>query len=264
MINYHGHTKRCQHACGEDEEYVLKALEAGYSGIGFSDHVMLPYVKKENGIRAPFSMKEDYLHSIRNLQKKYANQIDIYLGFECEWDDSFFDYYQFLLQSKQVDYLIFGNHFLEFSNGEFHNFIGSEEDYLQKYKTYAIKALNSGLFKIMAHPDYFMSKVTSFSTKCKEISYEICQAAKANHVALEINCGAANANYKKMYKDGYHYPYPSYDFFLIAKEIENILVIGLDVHHPNSYVENAKNEIIQFAQSLNLPITDDLLIRKKE
>ena len=37
-FNYHGHTKRCGHAVGEDEEYVQAAIAAGYSIIGFSDH----------------------------------------------------------------------------------------------------------------------------------------------------------------------------------------------------------------------------------
>ena len=42
MYNYHTHTSRCGHAIGEDEEYVIEAINASYKGIGFSDHVMLP------------------------------------------------------------------------------------------------------------------------------------------------------------------------------------------------------------------------------
>ena len=38
MKNYHTHTKRCGHAIGEDEEYVLRAIENGFDEIGFSDH----------------------------------------------------------------------------------------------------------------------------------------------------------------------------------------------------------------------------------
>ena len=36
--NYHMHTKRCMHASGSDEDYVLAAIEGGYEEIGFSDH----------------------------------------------------------------------------------------------------------------------------------------------------------------------------------------------------------------------------------
>ena len=38
---YHTHTKRCGHAVGEDEEYVIEAIKAGIKDLGFSDHVFL-------------------------------------------------------------------------------------------------------------------------------------------------------------------------------------------------------------------------------
>ena len=40
--NYHGHTYRCAHAYGQDEEYVQAALEMGVEVMGFADHVILP------------------------------------------------------------------------------------------------------------------------------------------------------------------------------------------------------------------------------
>ena len=33
--NYHTHTKRCQHAVGEDREYVEAAIAAGIQVLGF-------------------------------------------------------------------------------------------------------------------------------------------------------------------------------------------------------------------------------------
>ncbi len=37
MKNYHTHTKRCGHAKGTDEEYVIAAIEGGFDELGFSD-----------------------------------------------------------------------------------------------------------------------------------------------------------------------------------------------------------------------------------
>ena len=37
--NYHTHTYRCHHAKGEDEDFVLRAIDAGMTELGFSDHV---------------------------------------------------------------------------------------------------------------------------------------------------------------------------------------------------------------------------------
>ena len=34
-FNYHSHTKRCGHAIGEDEEYVLAAIANGYTKMAF-------------------------------------------------------------------------------------------------------------------------------------------------------------------------------------------------------------------------------------
>ena len=36
--NYHTHTYRCHHAFGTEREYIEKAIEAGFTVLGFSDH----------------------------------------------------------------------------------------------------------------------------------------------------------------------------------------------------------------------------------
>ena len=47
--NYHTHTKRCGHAIGNDEDYVINAIKAGYKILGFSDHA--PYIIPKKGER---------------------------------------------------------------------------------------------------------------------------------------------------------------------------------------------------------------------
>ena len=43
MKNYHTHTARCMHAIGSEEEYILAAISAGYTELGFSDHTPWHY-----------------------------------------------------------------------------------------------------------------------------------------------------------------------------------------------------------------------------
>ena len=81
--NYHTHTFRCGHAIGNDEEYVLEAIALGLNTLGFSDHVMLPNVKQEF-VRGDYEATQGYFDSIRNLQNKYKDRINIKLGFEAE------------------------------------------------------------------------------------------------------------------------------------------------------------------------------------
>ena len=63
--NFHSHTVRCQHAVGEEREYVEEAIKEGFEVIGFSDHS--PYLFK-NGyvsrIRMTMSQLEDYVKTI--------------------------------------------------------------------------------------------------------------------------------------------------------------------------------------------------------
>ena len=44
--NFHSHTVRCQHAVGEEREYVEEAIKEGFEVIGFSavsyTHLTLP------------------------------------------------------------------------------------------------------------------------------------------------------------------------------------------------------------------------------
>lgn len=68
--NFHSHTVRCQHAVGEEREYVEEAIKEGFEVIGFSDHS--PYLFK-NGyvsrIRMTMSQLEDYVKTIETLKK---------------------------------------------------------------------------------------------------------------------------------------------------------------------------------------------------
>lgn len=36
VTNYHTHTKRCGHAYGEDEDFVLSAIKYGIKELGFT------------------------------------------------------------------------------------------------------------------------------------------------------------------------------------------------------------------------------------
>ena len=255
--NYHTHTKRCNHASGTDEEYVKEAIKANLKGLGFSDHVILPYIYNTH-VRADYTLKDDYLNSIRRLQKKYEGIIDIYVGFECEWDNHYAKYYKKLLDNKEVDYLIFGNHALYFKNNvEYHLKITSYNKFLKIYLNKAIKGLNSGLFKIFAHPDLFLS-FGPFNENAKKVSRIICEEAKKNDVVLEINCGCINNEEKKVHYNEYRYRYPHKEFWKIAKEVGNKVVIGVDAHTPKALSSSKIQIAYDFAKELGIEVLPKL------
>ena len=74
--NYHTHTKRCGHAIGEDEEYVLEAIGKGFRTLGFSDHAMFPTFSEPH-VRGDYQQCfDDYISSINALRKKYSQKIE--------------------------------------------------------------------------------------------------------------------------------------------------------------------------------------------
>lgn len=108
--NWHTHTKRCGHAKGTDEEYVLEAIAAGVKTLGFSDHAC--YKEPDPGLRMNYDQYDDYKQSILALKEKYKDQINIYLGMEVEYyPDQWEDLSRY---RKELDYCILGQHKLSF------------------------------------------------------------------------------------------------------------------------------------------------------
>lgn len=90
--NFHTHTTRCNHAAGEDRQYVEEAIKGGLKVLGFSDHS--PYFFSGD-YYSTFRMKREqvpgYVDSILALKKEYKDDIKIKLGFETEYYPKYFD-----------------------------------------------------------------------------------------------------------------------------------------------------------------------------
>ena len=81
FFNYHMHT-RFSDGKGEPADWVSTALELGFFSIGFSEHSPLPFdntfaLKKEN-----FA---EYIRTINELKKEYADKIAVYCGLEMDF-----------------------------------------------------------------------------------------------------------------------------------------------------------------------------------
>ena len=85
-VNYHTHTYRCNHASGKDEDYVIKAINAGIKVLGFSDHTPRFFKSGHiSGFRMRAELAKDYFDSIRMLREKYKDEIDVKVGVEAEY-----------------------------------------------------------------------------------------------------------------------------------------------------------------------------------
>lgn len=269
--NLHGHTYRCGHAAGMDEQYVTAAISAGYDLMAFTDHVMLPWTTAVNGVRGAYSESEGYYSSVRELREKYKNDIDILLGYECEWNEGFRAYYTALIESGTVDFLSLGNHYLayDFETGRFTDPNSDREycssiQYVKDYVESSITAIESGLFKVFVHPDYFMGWYNDWNEEAEALVRQMCESAKEHGVALEINQGCFVAETPEKYADKYYggearYRYPYDKFWDIVAEVGNTVVTGLDAHSPDYYARSvARAKAFALAESKGITITEDL------
>ncbi len=228
--NYHGHTYRCGHASNiEDDSYVLEAVNCGYTKYGFSDHVSVyPIFYWDKTMRMHDRDVDSYLKSIYKLKEKNKYFIDIYAGFEAEYDEVIEEYLCSL--RDKCDYMILGQHYVLGRD------IRHNVDYPIEYAKKVCMAIESGIFDVVAHPDIFMQYRYSIKDEDKEEYLEncilaskmICIKAKEFDIPLEVNLGGffgRDINLEPRY--------PTKLFWDIVKEFRNKVVIGIDAHQKN-------------------------------
>lgn len=229
---YHSHTYRCGHASGEDEDYILKAIEFGLKDYGVSDHVILPNII-QHGMRGAYTLFDDYLDSIKSLKIKYKNKINVYTGFECEFMPQYEEYYRLLLKEKKVDYLILGQHCYFKNNHVVWYHLLDRDTCLKQYTEHLINGIKSGLFMYVAHPDLYIGFTKRWDVLEKECAKRIIDAAVKYNVPLEINLAHARVYGMRHFAGVYsYYEYPFTPFWEMVAKSKAKVVIGFDSHRP--------------------------------
>ena len=233
--NYHTHTFRCGHAGSYTEEnYAAKAVSCGMKILGFSDHIPWPYKTGyvDEGVRMKVSEAEEYFDGIRRVGEEYKGVLTVYTGFECEF---FEDYLSWLEEMhERADYLILGPHWItsnEYDDTVFQGRVKTP-DGLRAYAESCIRAMETGLFRIFAHPDYIFSGYPVFDKTAEAYCREICRAANATGTVLEYNLlGLRKGRIGEWeIKGGLGYPLPL--FWKVASEEGCTAIIGCDAHNP--------------------------------
>ncbi|BCD62799.1 histidinol-phosphatase, PHP family [Nitratiruptor sp. YY08-26] len=264
-VDLHNHTKRCNHATGEMEEYVQRAIAEDIDIYGFSDHAPMNFDQK---YRMSLEETDAYEKDVKELKEKYKNKIEILLGYEV-------DFLPGLIEDRivqaDVDYLIGSVHFLPksrkhdeilihqdlwgFDNPEF---IGEykNKDINTIWEDYfsAIEALaKSGLFQIVGHLD--LIKVFNFKPKkdVRLIAKNALKAIKENNLVLEIS----SAGLRKPVGE----PYPSKELLEEAFTLDIPITFASDAHAPEQ-VGYKLDDVMQMAKEVGY--TKCAVFRKKE
>ncbi len=240
IVDLHNHTPLCNHAEGELSEYIKQAIRAGTKIFGFSDHAPMDFDPK---YRMSFEQMKKYEEDVRETKNKYANEIEILLGYEVDYLPGRMDE---RVLDADVDYLIGSVHFLEgwgFDNPEFIGRYEEQEidEIWQKYFDTIEEMANSKLFDIVGHLD--LIKVFKFMPKgdINAMAKKALHAIKKADMVLELNV----AGYRKPVAEAY----PSPTLLKQAFELGIPITFASDAHKPEQ-VSLFNDEIIALARSV--------------
>ena len=261
-FNLHTHTARCGHAEGLDIQYIHSAIDAGFTVRGFSEHIPYPEMHLP-ACRMLYEQKNEYLDTLRNLQRGFQDKINIKVGFEVEYMN---DHVDFLMHTKQVcDYMILGQHCREI--GYEYGCYCSDEDVLHYVKQIE-DALKLGIITYVAHPDYFMLGRRLYSEVCVEAAHRIARASIQHDIPLEINLNGfhyGKKNYRFSRKPWLYverYPYPFREFWDIVSSYGCKVVYGFDAHSPITLLETHRIHMAEkILEGIPLNFTDALCLR---
>lgn len=267
--NYHTHTKYCGHAKGDVEDYVKEAVNLNMEELGISDHAPIPL----NHGMTKEEWEENYcyenmdintfdilLKEIDNLKSKY--NITLYKSCESEYLYNNDDWYKEL--RGKLDYMILGIHFF---NGE-GRVLDTYKDITYKnvdcYYECAKRAIETGLFDYLAHPDLYLFDYKSingkneFDDKAKEICLKLIDLCVKHDIYFEINTNGLKYSKDKNNRD--LWLYPNIEFFKVVKEYMDKnpnklkLIIGADAHEPKALGNDNVKAVLEMVKDLKLDV----------
>lgn len=230
MTNFHTHVARCGHATGTEEDYVLEAIEKGFTQLGFSDHGPSP--DDSLACRMSWEEKEDYIAAVSEMKKKYSDKITIYTGFEYEYKKKFDKAFLREVHDRpDVDYFALGVHIFDDDAGNELSAFGRVEPDEYKYYVRALEqAADSGLFFFLAHPDLIFMHMTEHCRQADEAIDAIVKIAVEHDLPMEINANGMRRPLLNMTDGTQRFTYPYRPFWDKAAEMGARAIVGSDCH----------------------------------
>lgn len=248
MKNYHTHTTRCYHASGTEEEYVLSAIKAGYTELGFSDHTPWHYNSRYHStMRMEEDKLSDYVDTLLNLKEKYKDKISIKIGLECEYFPEYMGWLRETINKYSIDYIILGNHFDKTDETGIYYGRPLNKQQLTDYVDSCIEAMKTGLYSYLAHPD--LANYDENDEFYAQEMTRLCMAAKEMDIPLELNLlGFSTKRH-----------YPNVLFFVIAKKVGNRIIIGTDAHESEALLDKETyDKAYDFIHDFGLEFTEEI------
>ena len=153
-------------------------------------------------------------------------------------------YEEEFFNKRKFDYLILGPHFND--PPEAGAGAGAAENVRLRVES-TIRAMETGLFAYVAHPDMFACTGLSWTPEIEALCKELVSAAVALKVPLEINAYGLRKPWIDT-AEGRRPQYPWRPFWELVAELGATMVVGADAHRPEDVWSNAEQTAAWGAQ----------------
>ena len=258
MRNYHSHTRRCGHAWGTDDEFILAAINAGFTTLGISEHSPWPFADGYQQIdtrqRITVEELDTYLADMQALKEKYRDRIEIRVGLECEYFPRYFDWLKSV--KPKLDYLLLGVHCSEYDEHLSHYYARyNTPEQVEEYLRCTLAGMETGLFAYLAHPDLCLADNPEYDEVCKHTVHSICRRAKELDMPLEYNLYGIDKQTRGRQKG---LGYPCKLFWEEAARYGCTAIIGVDAHRPENFNRQRFLDARAYLSSLGMNIIEEI------
>ena len=233
--DHHVHTRFCNHADGEMEEYVVAAISKGLQSLTFLEHLECGLVYDHRIWLTPELFRE-YFREGRRLQKKYADQITVRLGAEIGYNPVAVDELLAMLASFPFEHRGLSCHFY-FDGQEHLNMLSRRPEHIRKLQKIGPERVLDTYFNNLiqgcehipcdklCHLDAALRHNTGvFLTDYhNELIERLFRVMLEKNIALEVNTSGYELRSQ---------PYPALDLIKRAQKLGIPLIIGSDAHQP--------------------------------
>lgn len=264
--NYHTHTPHCRHAAGDSTaEYAEAAYKLGMDVLGFSDHAAFP--DHDFGCRMPYEEMSVYFKEVDELKSEYDPKgLQIFKGVEIEYLPDYLytdsisggNYYEYLLNEEKLDYLLCGEHFFKTKDNTLLNIYDiTDSSQIVNYALACKEAMETGYFKILAHPDIFGVSDYPWDYNHDKASDIIIEAAIKTGTIIEFNANGYRRGIRQ-YSEGKRYMYPLNEFWNKMSKTSIPVLIGSDSHNPKEIWDFAIDQAHETLKELGITPIDTI------
>jgi histidinol-phosphatase (PHP family) len=252
------HTPLCRHASGEPVEYARRALELGFTEIGFSDHSPMPREDFDDW-RMFDRQLDEYVAKVRLAQREVP-QLSIRLALEVDYLPGHEDWIRALAARHPWDYFIGSVHYVSEDwaiDSPLQLAKWKDRDPFEVWSVYfdwLTRAAETGLFEIIGHADLPKKFGHRPTQDCTPLYERFLTAAKKHNCAIELNTAGLRKDCKEIY--------PSRSILERAFQHGVPITFGSDAHKPEEVGMNFA-EASQLAQSVGYKECWNLAARKR-